>query len=164
MISNKPQFANNQSAFYGAYTRLLYHLFGLEGPFEIFPEFQTPGAPLGYDEVVAFFTVKSPASLALDFKRKQVHDQMRDYFRDLRHSAVTPRLPAICAFGTRLCFYEYAAANNTVVPASILAEPVILNDLAPAERWNCDLYYEAGIAGVCKVVHDIKEMCQVLAD
>jgi hypothetical protein len=39
---------------------------------------------------------------------------MRDYFRDLRHNLVTPRLHGIIsAFGTRVTFFEYVAATNT---------------------------------------------------
>ncbi|KAI0256052.1 hypothetical protein BJV78DRAFT_435508 [Lactifluus subvellereus] len=32
---NQPQYATDESVYYPPYTRLLYHLFGIEGPFEI---------------------------------------------------------------------------------------------------------------------------------
>jgi len=35
--ANQPQFADDESVYYGPYTRLLYHLFGIEGPFDISP-------------------------------------------------------------------------------------------------------------------------------
>ncbi|KAI0256053.1 hypothetical protein BJV78DRAFT_1168878 [Lactifluus subvellereus] len=51
--------------------------------------------------LVFFIEVKPPATLSLDSKRRQADNQMRDHFRDLRHSLVTP-LPGISAFGTRM--------------------------------------------------------------
>jgi hypothetical protein len=41
---NQPQFATDESVYYGPYTRLLYHLSGIECPFTI--------------DVVALFTVE----------------------------------------------------------------------------------------------------------
>lgn len=58
---------------------------------------------------------------------------MRGCFWDLRRSLVTPRLPAISAFGTRLALYEYAVATNIVFLVAIPIDPVILNDVAPAK-------------------------------
>jgi hypothetical protein len=172
---NQPQFSTDENAYYGPYARLLYYLFGLEGPFEISPQYLIPESPRNSTDVVALFTVelnkhpvffilvKPPASHALDSKRKQADDQMRDRFRDLRRSLVTPRLPAISAFGTRLSFYEYTVATNTVVPAAIPAHPVILNDLAPADRWSCDLLDADGIARLRQIAQDVRAMCQALA-
>ena len=59
---------------------------------------------------------------------------MRDHFRDLRRNLVTPHLPGISAFGTRMAFYEYVAATNTLTPRAISPDPVCLNDVTPAER------------------------------
>lgn len=172
--ANQPQFATDESAYYGPYTRLLYHLFGLEGPFEISPQYHIPQTPRDAIDVVALFTVelnkhpvlfievKAPASFALDSKRKQADDQMRDRFRDLRHNLVTPRLPGISAFGTRIAFYEYVAATNTLTPHGIPPDPASLNDVAPAERWRYDLLEANGIAKMRQVVEDVKAMCQAL--
>ncbi|KAI0300334.1 hypothetical protein BC826DRAFT_950059 [Russula brevipes] len=143
LSANQPQFANDESAYYGPYTRLLYHLFGIEGPFEI-------------------ILIKPPSSFHLDSKRKQADDQMRDRFRDLRANLVTPRLPAISAFGTRVAFYEYIAATNAVTPPAIAADPIFLNDVAPADRWNYDLLEADGIARMRQVAQDVRAMCQAL--
>ena len=176
MSANQPQLATDESVYYGPYTRLLYHLFGIEGPFEISPQYHIPQTPRGAIDVVALFTVelnkhpvlfievKPPASFALDSKRKQADDQMRDRFRDLRHNLVTPRLPGISVFGTRMAFYEYVAATNTLTPPAIVPDPDSLNDLAPAERWGYDLLETNGIAQMRQVAEDVKEMCQALND
>ncbi|EGO31039.1 hypothetical protein SERLADRAFT_444612 [Serpula lacrymans var. lacrymans S7.9] len=152
--ANQPQFTTNES--------LLYYLFGLEGPFEISPKYHIPETPRDARDVVSLFIVelnkhpvffikvKLPASLALASKRKQADDQMRDRFRDLSHLLVTLRLPAISAFGT--------------FPVAILAHPVILNDVAPADRWSCDLLDADGIARVRQVAQDVRTTCQALAD
>jgi hypothetical protein len=131
LSANQAQFATDESVYYGPYTRILYHLFGLEGPFEISPQYHIPQTPRDAIDVVALFTVeldkhpvlfieaKAAASFALDSKRKQADDQMRDLFRDLRHNLVTPRLPGISTFGTCMAFYEYVAATNTLTPRAI---------------------------------------------
>ena len=167
LSANQPQFANDENAYYGPYTRLLYHLFGIEGPFEIVP----PRDPI---DAVAMFTVeldkhpvlfievKPPSSFHLDSKRKQADDQMRDSFRDLRANLVTPRLPGISAFGTRVAFYEYIAATSAVTPPAIPADPMFLNDVAPADRWNYDLLEADGIARMRQVAQDVRAMCQAL--
>jgi hypothetical protein len=111
---------------------------------------------------VLFIEVKAPASFVLDSKRKQADDQMRDLFRDLRHNLVTPRLPGISAFGTRMAFYEYVAATNTLTPRAISPDPVSLNDVAPAERWSYDLLEANGIAQMRQVTEDVRAMCQAL--
>ncbi|KAH9050348.1 hypothetical protein EDB83DRAFT_2226674, partial [Lactarius deliciosus] len=146
LSANQPQFATDESAYYGPYTRLLYHLFGIEGPSEISSRFHPP------------------TTLSLDSKRKRADDQMRDHFRDLRHSLVTPRLPGVSAFDTRMAFYEYVVANNRITPGAITPDPNILNDLAPVERWNCDLFEDEGINRIHQVVQDVKAMCHVLGE
>jgi hypothetical protein len=101
-LAKAPQFTTDESIYYGPYTRLLYHLFGIEGRFEIVPQFHIPQTSRDVVDVVTLFTVevdkhpvffievKAPACLAFDSKRKQADDQMRDHYRDLRHTLVTP--------------------------------------------------------------------------
>ena len=86
--------------------------------------------------------------MPLTLSAKQPDDQMRDRFRDLRHKLVMPRLSGISAFGTRMAFYEYIAATNTLTPPAILPDPVSLNDVAPAERWSYDILEANGLPTV----------------
>jgi hypothetical protein len=104
--TNQPQLATDESVYYGPYTRLLYHLFSIEGPFEISPQYHIPEGPEPPRDSIDVFTVeldkhpvlfievKAPASFALDSKRKQADDQMRDRFRDVRHNLVSSYAPA----------------------------------------------------------------------
>ncbi|KAI0293113.1 hypothetical protein BC826DRAFT_911047, partial [Russula brevipes] len=87
-----------------------------------------------------FIQVKppGPASLALDSKRKEADDQMRGGFRP-RSSPCRP-------------------------PPAIAPDPDYLNDVAPADRWNCDLLDANGIAQMCQVVQDVIAMNQALVD
>lgn len=79
-----------------------------------------------------------------------------------RRSLVTPRLPGISAFGTRVAFYEYVTATNTFTPRAISPNSVSLNDVVPAERWSYDLLEANGIAQMRKVTEDVRAMCQAL--
>ena len=83
---------------------------------------------------------------------------MRDHFRDLRPRVITPRLPGMSAFGTRIAFYEYDAANNAINPPAIAAHPVYLNDVAPADRWKYDLLQPEGIAKIREVI-EVSRLC-----
>lgn len=105
---------------------------------------------------VFFIRFKPPVTLFLDSKRKQADDRVRDHFRDFRHSLVTPCLPGISAFGTRMAFYEYVVANNRVTPRAITPDPDFLNDVAPVEQWNCDLLEDEGNNRMRQVVQDVK--------
>lgn len=87
---------------------------------------------------------------------------MRDRFQDLRHDLLTPRLPAVNAFGTRLCFYEYSVTTNSVVPPAIPADPLFLNDVAPANRWNCDLLEADGAIRFRRLVENIMVIARPL--
>ena len=101
--ANQTQSSTDESAYYGPYTRLLYHLFGVEGPFEITPNFDIPINSYDRDTVdtialftvefnnhpVLFIAVKAPAYVVFDSRRKQADNQMRDRFRDLRHNLIT---------------------------------------------------------------------------
>ncbi|TEB26002.1 hypothetical protein FA13DRAFT_1756488 [Coprinellus micaceus] len=142
--ANQAQFATDQSVYYGPYTRLLYYLFGLDDPFEISPQFHIPEAPRDAIYVVALFTVelnkhpvffvevKPPASFALDSKRKQADGRMRDRFRDLRRSVVTP-VSLLSAHSAPAC-----------------------------PSMTCDLLDADGIARVRQVAQDVRAMCQRL--
>ncbi|KAF9499481.1 hypothetical protein BDN71DRAFT_186186 [Pleurotus eryngii] len=172
--ANQPQFSTDESVFYGPYTRLLYYLFGLDGDFEIQPQFHVPHTARDSIDVVATFTIeynyhpvmfikiKPPGTFDNDSKRKEADDQMRDRFLSLRRSLITPRMPAVSAFGTHLAFYEYEVATNAVAPPAIPADPFYLTDTAPAERWNYDVLDAAGFVRLCQVVEDVKQMCQAV--
>ena len=164
----------NESVYYGPYTQLLYYLFDLEGPFEISPQYYIPPTGRYGCDVVALLTVefdkhpvffievKETAYFAHKYKRKLADNEMRVHFRDHRHNLVTPRLPGISAFGTRMAFYEYVVTTNTLTPGAISTDPESVDYEAPAERWGYDLLEADGIAKMREVVEDVKAMCQSL--
>lgn len=111
-----------------------------------------------------FIEVKAPGSFTLNSKRKEADDQMRDRFLALRNSIVTPRLPGISAFGTRLAFYEYVSATTRLTPPAIVPDPEYLNDVAPAGPWADDLLDVNGATRVRQVVQDVLAMCQAVGN
>ncbi|KAK0463175.1 uncharacterized protein EV420DRAFT_1215676, partial [Desarmillaria tabescens] len=155
---------------------LLYHLFSLDGPFEIIPQFHIPAAPRDSFDIVPMFTVKlnkhsvlfievrPPASFRLDSKRQEADRQMREHFRDLHSDVVTPTLPGISAFGTLLSFYHYDKATNSVTPLAIAPDPNIMTDAAPKSHWDCDILDVAGVTRFRKMANEVKAMCAQLMD
>ncbi|KAK0191599.1 hypothetical protein F5146DRAFT_607225 [Armillaria mellea] len=162
----------DESVFYGPYMRLLYHLFSLDGPFEIIPQFRIPDsidiAAMFTVELdkhpVLFIAVKPPASFRLDSKRQEADRQMRERFRDLHPDVVTPTFPGISAFGTLLSFYRYDKATNSLSLPAIAADPNIMTDAAPKSRWDCDILDAAGATRVCEIANEVKAMCAQLVD
>jgi len=170
---NQPQFAHDQNAYYIPYATLLDNLVGLGGPFDTVWRFDKGRRPDDADNVhttltvtfnghpVLFIQVNAPSSLCPDFKRMQAHQRMRDHFIDLRPNLATPRLLGISAFGTRMSFYEYTTATNTLIPPAITAHPKHPNRVAEADRWSHDLLEADGVARMCQVFHDVRAMCGV---
>ncbi|EGN93143.1 hypothetical protein SERLA73DRAFT_190015 [Serpula lacrymans var. lacrymans S7.3] len=142
--ANQPQFTTNESVYYDPYTSssTICSAWRVQTPRDARDVVSLFIVELNKHPVF-FIAVKPPASFVLASKRKQADDQMRDRFRDLSHLLVILRLPAISAFGTH---------------------PVILNDVAPADRWSCDLLDADDIARVRQVAQDVRTTCQALAD
>jgi hypothetical protein len=169
-IANRPQFANDENAYHGPYNRLLHHLFGLDGPFEVVAQYLNPDTPHAIDLVsvftveiekhpVLFIEIKPPSAFYVDSRREQADDQMREHFHKLRTKLTTPRLPGISAFGTRIALYEYTVATKTLTPRAIVRDPEFFTDVAPAERWNYDILEADAIDKMYETVQDIKAMC-----
>ncbi|KAF8817633.1 hypothetical protein BYT27DRAFT_7074162, partial [Phlegmacium glaucopus] len=163
----------DESLFYGPFTRLLYTLFSVEGPYEIVPQFKSValhgpreniyiGAVLVVEvsrHPVFFMQIKPPASFPYDSKREEADEQMRRKFRDLRQILAIPILYGISAFGTRLSFYEYNSATQVLQPEQVLRSyPCILADMAPITRWDCDVLQQEGANRLRDVVNKVKEM------
>jgi hypothetical protein len=162
----------NESVFYGPYTRLLYTLFSLDGPFEIVPQYNE--MQLDTQDSINFVTVfvvelnrhpvfflevKPPASLRLDTKREDADKQMRRRFRDLRADLAIPTLHGVSAFGTRLCFYRYEKESRQLQPLMIQPNLNSLTDVAPANLWNFDVLEAEGANRLRAVVDHVKQLC-----
>jgi hypothetical protein len=160
----------DESVFYGPYTRLLYSLFSVDGEYEVVPQFNSPVLQESIDMVTIlvveanrhpffFMEIQPPATIPYDSKREEADVQMRRQFRDLRQTLVLPTLHGISAFGTRLSFYEYDKETCTLQPELIQSDLAILTDVAPIDRWDCDVLQQEGANRLRDVAEKIKEMC-----
>lgn len=143
LSANQPEFTNHEDAYNRPYSQLLYHLFGVEGPFEIIPQFHVPGTLHDTIHVIATFIVKlnkypilftkvkPPSPFHCISKCQQADNQMHTRFCDLHTSLITPCLHAISAFCTCIAFYKYTVATHAVTLPAITANPIFVNDVAP---------------------------------
>ena len=158
-----------ESVYFGPFTRLLYTLFSLDGPYEIMPQIKievswdsdnNPGLVVVVNKYPVFFMeIKPPAFLAYDSRREEADELMRCRFRDLRQVSAIPTLHGISAFGTQLSFYEYDSTTSTLQPEripqpSLSVEP----SFAPITRWDCDVLKPEGANCLRDVVKKIKEV------
>ena len=72
-----------------------------------------------------------------------------------------PTLYAVSAMGTRLCFYS-KPRNGRLTPHRIPLDPDLMLDIAPRERWDCDILEEGGVQRLQAVVEEIKQGCSAL--
>ena len=163
----------DQSVFYGPFTRLLYSLFSIDGPYEIVPQIKTVALQHGQEvdiitalvvqvnrHPVFFMVANPPAAFPYDSRRGGADNQMRRRFTDLRQILAIPVLHGVSAFGIRLSFYEYDSATYVVQPEQVLqSHPSIFDDVAPITRWDCDVLQQEGANRLRKVVNQVKEMC-----
>lgn len=84
---------------------------------------------------------------------------MRQRLQSLGRQLTIPVLHGISAFGTCLCFYTYHTRSQEVTPAGIPAHPTLVSDVAPVNRWNCDVLQADGVERLKKVVEEVKQMC-----
>ncbi|KAI9573376.1 hypothetical protein HD554DRAFT_2055464 [Boletus coccyginus] len=142
------------------YTRLLYTLFSLGGQFEVVPKLKNrmtdqdfvPVLIVAVDRHPVFFmAIKPPAAIPYDSERGKADGQMRRLFSDLGQNLDIPTLHGICAFGTRLSFYEYDSATQSMQP-----------QVAPIGRWDCDVLQPEGADRLKGVAEKVKDMCAQL--
>ncbi|KIJ48512.1 hypothetical protein M422DRAFT_205623 [Sphaerobolus stellatus SS14] len=165
----------NESAFYGPYTRLLYTLFSLDSDFEVIPQYKEMllDSRDSVDFVtvfvvelnrhpVFFIEITPPAALRFESKREDADKQMRLRFRDLRSNLAILILYGVSAFGTRLCFYRYERASIKLQPPMIRSHGELLTDVAPLDRWDCDVLEVEGATRFRDVIEHVKQMCAQL--
>jgi hypothetical protein len=166
---------DGEVTFFGPLTRLFYTLFyHIDGPYDIIPQFK-PNALKGPRErdnfvpvllvevdrrPVFFLEIKPPVSLPNESKRQEADEQMRRKFKDLGPLSNIPTLYGVCAFGTRLAFYEYDQATREIQPAEITQpDPSVTVDVAPIERWDSDVLHQEGADRLKDIVRRVKDMC-----
>ncbi|KAI5998929.1 hypothetical protein F5J12DRAFT_848365 [Pisolithus orientalis] len=100
----------DESVFYGPYTRLLYNLFSLDGPYEVMPQYKARGTQEKID-ITAVFVV--------ELRQHPADNQMRQRLQSLGRQLTIPVLHGISAFGTCLCFYTYHTRSQEMSLQSI---------------------------------------------
>ena len=160
----------DETLYYGPFTRLLYTLFSLDGPYEIMFQFKTGALQDSWEDdipiimvvvnkrPVFFMALKPPSSLLYDSKREEANDQMIRQFRDLIPVSA-PTLYGISAFGTQISFYEYNSATSIFQPEQVpQVHSSLFADVAPIARWDCDVLKPGGANRLRDVVKKIKKM------
>ena len=162
----------DDSVYYGPYNKILHYLFPWESKFEIVPEFKRPlnlYESFGFVTVLVvtvarhpvFVEVKPPASLALRSKRQEVDIQIRHHFTEFLDDPAIPVLYGISAMGPVLSIYKYDTVTG-LMPPQIPRDPIFVNDVAPKERWDCNILEDAGEQQLRGIVEKIKAMCAQL--
>jgi len=127
------------------------------------------------DKTVFILEVNSPQDLALRSVREIADQKIRDCIGGviglsclLRMMTVLdyidcplPTLHAISAMGTKLCFYN-KSRNGPVTPHCIPPNLDPLLDVAPVERWDCDILEEDGAQKFQAVIEEIIKGCETL--
>ncbi|KAF8529671.1 hypothetical protein BU17DRAFT_36489 [Hysterangium stoloniferum] len=163
----------DETEYYGPYNGLLLHLFPGEEHFMVVPQYKRPTYPQSIDfttifivqhqkHPVLFLEIKPAGHIKKTSNRASADEQMRQRFKDLRDEVSTPTLYGISALGTKLCVYTYKSQSRIVIPPEIKDDPVVLNDTAPANRWDLDVMEFEGEQRIREIVGHIKIMCDGL--
>jgi hypothetical protein len=96
-------------------------------------------------------------------KREEADIQMRHRYADMIDTVIVPTFHGISAFGTRLCFYTCDQATRRITPGKIPRNDDFITDVAPIERWDCDILGEEGEARFRTIVAEVNAMCATLA-
>ncbi|KIJ55181.1 hypothetical protein M422DRAFT_199271 [Sphaerobolus stellatus SS14] len=159
--------ATDESLFYGPYNTLLGFLFPPTDHYMVSPQPKRPpkGWSIDFATVfvvrkafhpVFFMEIKPPGDYARRSSRAAADAQMRTHFFHLADDVQLPVLHGISALGTRLCIYSYQSNDGALSPIRIDANPLLMNDVAPAEWWNIDLLSDEGVVKLTEVVNDVK--------
>jgi hypothetical protein len=81
--------------------------------------------------------------------------------------APLPVLYGISAIGTKLCFYEFAKVPRRLTPRRLTpqripSDPEFTTDVAPRERWDCDVLEANGEQRLRALTAQITEACERL--
>ncbi|KAF5337977.1 hypothetical protein D9758_014320 [Tetrapyrgos nigripes] len=66
------------------------------------------------------------------------------------------------ATGMRFAEYKYEAATRKLTPTAIPWDHEVVNDVAPAERWQHELLDRDGEKVFRRVVEEVKSMCSAI--
>ncbi|KAF9087111.1 hypothetical protein BGX27_003009 [Mortierella sp. AM989] len=101
--------------------------------------------------------IKRASDIELVHSRTEADRQVRERFAAI--SSPLPRFHIISAIGKRCCVYTFDSTTGTITPQRIVpTNSAIVEDLAPADRWNIDLGRLDGRLALNTVFDDVKAM------
>jgi hypothetical protein len=161
-----------ENDYYAPYNKLLNFLFPVDSPFtvglQVHPITESRESINFIVEYQVFWGVapifileiKTGPKLGLLSAREEADHQIRRRLRDLVGICPLSKLHAVSAIGTKLCFY--IAEDRGITPPRIVPDDQLTIDIAPRERWNCDVLEAEGAARLKAVVHEIQQACAQL--
>ncbi|KAN0123814.1 hypothetical protein V8E52_002304 [Russula decolorans] len=168
----------HDNRFYGPYNKLLYTLFPADSDFIVSPNYIPGNNDGGADFIISFeinlrrrpvfiIDVKPPQHLSFNSTREAADRQIRRRLVDLSELAPLPVLYGISAIGTKLCFYEFAKVPRRLTPRRLTpqripSDPEFTTDVAPRERWDCDVLEANGEQRLRALTAQITEACERL--
>ena len=162
-----------ENDFYAPYNKLLNTLFPPDSDYTVAPQsysvldsrdsvdFLIEFEVLLEDKPVLFVEIKEPRKIAFNSAREEADNQMRKRMRDLAPSCPLDTLNGVSAFGTRLAFYTYDQQTR-ILPKRISPDPERESDIAPLDRWDCDILEDEGGQRFQDLVAEIKTKCDQL--
>jgi hypothetical protein len=166
---------NPQEAdFHGPYNKLLNHVFPPDSDYTVIPRYKKTHSRGSLDYIVCYYEVvrgdgpvfvlelKAPAALETISGREEADDQMRRRLGDLMAACPLDQLHGVSAIGTRLSFYTFDKGTQAIDPPGIARHHTLVNDVAPADRWDTDLLTAEGQARLQTLFDSICTACAAL--
>lgn len=85
---------------------------------------------------------------------------MRQRYDALVEEINTPILYGVSALGTKISVYTYESQTKMLTPLKIEKDLRVVNDRAPADRWNLDVLTHEGEQRIRQLVEHVKAMCR----
>ncbi|KAH9044198.1 hypothetical protein EDB84DRAFT_1436095 [Lactarius hengduanensis] len=153
-----------ESDFYGPYNKLLNYYFPPDTDFTVVPQYLKAASRDAADFIVSFeirlenkpvliVELKDPTAIQHISTRAEADDQIRRRIIDLaEHCPLIHCMPS-------------APSNRAarIDPRRVDRDPDMVNDYAPAERWNRDILETSGEDKLLAVIDEIKAGCAQLS-
>lgn len=163
LIPRKP----SADRFNGAYNKLFGYFFPPDTRFTVVPLWSPKSCVLPRfinmfvvtleTKIVFMLGVMRPRHLSSAYKREVADRQMRELLAEVFDCPI-PTLYAASAMGTKLCFFR-KDRDGLVTPPFICSDTAAEVDVAPKERWDCDILEDDGAQRLQAVVEEIKQTC-----
>jgi hypothetical protein len=163
-----------EKMYYGPYNAILYSAFPPTQRFIVCPQAYPLETRQSMDFTVEYIVQvgKTPV-MAVEVKRARVYDtiqaradaddQARERLLSMADTFRVPRFHIVSALGTHCCVYTYNTNMRSITPPRIVPTNLtIVEDLAPAQRWNIDLSTLEGRVELNKYFDDVKAMSSTL--